>query len=164
MIEYSAFFGAIQIFQYLLTNKAELTPSLWRYAIHSNNAELIHFLEINKVPPPIYIINCPKMYEHMHPKTKSNDLGNNYINCLIESIKCHHNDIADYIENNFINEQNLQIKEKILSNYIKYHNYSYFQTDIICDYGFFYLCLYNYNILVNLLLEKKDKEIQSIII
>ena len=52
LIEYSAFFGSIQIFRYLLMNNAELTPSLWLYAIHSKNAELIHLLESNEVPPP----------------------------------------------------------------------------------------------------------------
>ena len=28
----------------------------------------------------------------------------NYEQCLIESIKCHYNDIADYIENNLIDQ------------------------------------------------------------
>ena len=36
LIEYSAFFGSIQIFQYLLMNNAELTPSLWLYAIRAS--------------------------------------------------------------------------------------------------------------------------------
>ena len=44
LIEYSAFFGSIRIFNYLVTNKAELKPSLWLYTIHSNNAEIIQFL------------------------------------------------------------------------------------------------------------------------
>lgn len=35
----------------------ELTPSLWLYSIHSKNADLIHFLESNKVSPPIYTNN-----------------------------------------------------------------------------------------------------------
>ena len=35
-------------------NKAKLTPFLWLYTIHSKNSELIHLLESNEVPPPIF--------------------------------------------------------------------------------------------------------------
>ena len=51
LIEYAAFFGSIQIIRYLKYSKVQLTESLWIYAIHSNNAELIHFLEENGVKP-----------------------------------------------------------------------------------------------------------------
>lgn len=44
LIEYAAFFGSIQIVQYLKYNEVQLNFSLWFYSIHSNNAELIHFL------------------------------------------------------------------------------------------------------------------------
>lgn len=52
IIEYASFFGSIQIFQYLIMNKVELKPSLWLYAIHSQNAELISLLEENKIDRP----------------------------------------------------------------------------------------------------------------
>ena len=150
LIEYSAFFGSIQIFQYLLLNNAELTESLWLYAIHSKNAELIHLLESNKISPPKFMNN-----------------NNSYLKCYIESIKCHHNDFVDYIENNLMiqNEtESKQIKEEIISNIIKYHNYKFFQTDTIKEQGFFYLYLYNYKKLVDFLLIEKDKEIKTKII
>lgn len=51
LIEYAAFFGSLKIFNYLIENKIELTPSLWLYAIHSNKMELIHILENNKIVP-----------------------------------------------------------------------------------------------------------------
>ena len=54
LIEYAAFFGSIQIFQYLKMNRAEMNPSLWLYAIHGQNAEIIHKLESESVPLP----NC----------------------------------------------------------------------------------------------------------
>ena len=57
LIEYSAFFGSIQIFQYLLLNNVELKPTLWLYAIHSKKGELIHFIESNEVHPPNYMKN-----------------------------------------------------------------------------------------------------------
>ena len=152
LIEYSAFFGSIQIFRYLLMNNAELTPSLWLYAIHSKNAELIHLLESNEVPPP--------KSKRNKKEEKSNT---NYEECLIESIKCHHNDIADYIENNFINqtEKDSEEKEEIISNCIKYHNYLHFQKDIIIDHGFFYLSFYHYDQLFEHLLKFKEKLIEE---
>ena len=74
LIEYAAFFGSIEIFQYLKYNNVPLTPSLWIYAIHSNNANLIHILEENNVSPP----------------------KDSYITCLKEAKKCHHNNVASY--------------------------------------------------------------------
>ena len=134
-------------------NNAELTPSLWLYSIHSKNAELIHLLESNKIKPPSLMTN-----KNFNIKDES------YIRCLIESIKCHHNDFSEYIENNFIQEKEIespQIKEEILFNIIKYYNYSYFQINLIKEKGFFYLCLCNYQELVELLLKEKEDEIKN---
>ena len=39
LIEYTAFYGAIQILNYLNKRGVELTSSLWIYTIHSKNAE-----------------------------------------------------------------------------------------------------------------------------
>lgn len=74
LIEYAAFYGAITIFNYLRMSGAELTPKLPIYAIHSNNAELIHIVEE---------LNFKKEV-------------NFEINCINESIKCHHLEIANY--------------------------------------------------------------------
>ena len=82
VIENAAFFGSIQIIRYLKYNKATLTNSLWLYTIHSKNAELIHFLEENKIEP-----------ERNQKTTKEP-----FDDVFIESIKCHHNDIALYIK------------------------------------------------------------------
>ena len=106
LIEYSAFFGSIQIFRFLLMNKVQLKPSLWLYSIHSNNAELIHLLESYEILP----------------------MNGMYNGCLIESIKCHHNAIAEYIDNNLLTKTGKQ-NSYILSNIMKYHNYSYFPYD-----------------------------------
>ena len=142
LIEYSAFFGSIQIYQYLKMNGAELTPSLWLYAIHSKNAELIHILESDNVNP------------------KSDDFDNEYLGCFIESIKCHHNDFADYIETNFfIQEEKHSYEEAIICNSIKYHNYIYFETESVKKHGFFYLALSKYNKLADILLKENEKEI-----
>ena len=41
LLEYSVFFGSINIVKYLMNNGVKLTNSLWPFAIHSNNAEMI---------------------------------------------------------------------------------------------------------------------------
>lgn len=80
LIEYASFYGSIQIVRYLQYNNVPLSDSLWLYAVHSNNADLIHFLEENKVRQE----SSYKLYE--------------------ESVICHHNDVAGYIKDNFLNE------------------------------------------------------------
>ena len=87
LIEYAAFFGSIQIFQYLRLNNVQLTPSLWGYAIHSNNGEIIHILESNEIKP-----------------IKLDDEEDPYESILKESILCHHNDVANYINNNLLKQ------------------------------------------------------------
>ncbi|KAK8839930.1 hypothetical protein M9Y10_031645 [Tritrichomonas musculus] len=79
LIEYSAFFGSIQIFQYLLKNNAEMKSDLWSYAIHGRNPEIIFLLEENKVVHDDKIIK--------------------------ESIKCHHNEITEYFLDNAIEKE-----------------------------------------------------------
>lgn len=139
LIEYAAFFGSIKIFQYLRLNKVELESSLWFYAIHSNKAELIHLLEECHIELP----------------------DSFYLKLLKESIKCHHNSIANYFINNYINESDavFQIKNSINENIVSYcfhyHNY-----DFIPDYFndkrvFIYMCKYNYVKLVKLFIENE---------
>ena len=64
----------------------------------------------------------------------------------------------------FQEEKDPERKEAIVSNYIKYHNYYYFETEAIKDHGFFYLDLYKYNELFNLLLKEKEEGIKLRII
>ncbi|KAK8881805.1 hypothetical protein M9Y10_044441 [Tritrichomonas musculus] len=93
LIEYSAFFGSIQIFHYLLFNKVELRPELWLYAIHGRNAEIIHMIEEN----------------HIKPKDES------YTECFFNSIKCYHNEIAAYIHDNLYDkEKQIVTKRRII--------------------------------------------------
>ena len=127
LAEYAAFFGSIQIFKYLLLNQVKLTPSSWIYAIHSRNPEIIHLLEENNIEP--------------HDK--------NYNGCLKESIKCHHNEIADYFINNFIDEKYLIFSKKEFGNNIfddcfHYQNLYFLQDNIYQRFLFYYACKYNY--------------------
>ena len=132
LIEYAAFFGSIQIIQYLKLNNVELKPSLWLYAIHSKNAEIIHFLEENHVEP-------------------SDSL---FKECIKESIKCHHTEITEYIITNFIDENNYN--ENIFNYSFRYYNYMFFPNEFDNQSVIFNLCEYNYVELVKFFLENEN--------
>ena len=123
LIEYAAFFGSIQIFNYLFKNEVQLTPSLWLYAMHGKNPEIIKILEDNKIVP----------------EDKS------YKECLREAIKCHHNEIVVYIKSNLIHNQ-IDVDEFIESESIKYYNYLLFPNyDKLYNRNNFYnFCKYDY--------------------
>lgn len=143
IIEYSAFYGSIQIFQYLKMNKVLLTPSLWNYSIHSQNSELIQILIERKVLPPF----------------------NSYEKVLLKAVKCHHNDIASYIEENFMTSNNYQSrKDDVIATSFNSYNYAFFPDDFLQNSVFFYLCKFKYEEFVKLYLEAKKEEIEKIII
>ena len=137
LIEYSAFYGSIQIFQYLKMNGVNLTPSLWIYAIHGKNPDIIHLLEENHVQP----------YE------------NSFNTCFYESIKCHHSDITNYFSINYMQNEN-----NGLSFGIKYHNYIFLQNQIINQSSFYDLCLYDYPFLVYAFIEEGSIDVNEIVI
>ena len=134
MIEYAAFFGSIQIFKYLQLNNVRLEPSLWIYSIHSKNPELIHLLEENEVKP----------------------VDNSFDEVLKESIKCHHNEITDYIIDNLLdkNIEKIYIENKFIKNIFYYcfcyQNYQYFPKKIDNKFFYFYLCMFDYFELVKI--------------
>ena len=143
LIEYAAFFGSIQIFKYLYLNKAEISSKIWNYSIHGYNPELINFLEINNIEPD--------------DKT--------YRTCLKESIKCHHNDVADYFINNYVNEEDNQIfNENAIAYSFHYHNYLYFPKEADCRFFFYYACEYNYFNVVKYFIHNRNININDSII
>lgn len=157
LIKYAGFFGSIKIVQYLFSKTVKITPSLWLYSIHSKNIELIHLLESARSKEEeeneeIYKnLDIIQYIELMNSKETIDSFQ-----YLTESIKCHHNDIADYAKNNLVN--NSEGKKEIILNCMKYHNYKYFKIDTLTDYEFFYLNFYNYNEIVNLQMKKNEKE------
>ncbi|KAK8843653.1 hypothetical protein M9Y10_024716 [Tritrichomonas musculus] len=139
LIEYAAFFGSIQIFQFLHKSGVQLTQSLWFYAIHSDNADLIHFLEENNMKPE----------------------GLNLNKLISESMKCHHNNIANYFQNNYGGEITL------ISS-LKYYNFAFLESDMLNKKSFIDFCKYDYYQLVYFFLKKANidinqKQINSII-
>ena len=141
LIEYAVFFGSIQIFNFLKLNEVKLTPSLWLYAIHGKNGDIIHSLEENGINPN----------------------NNSYKECLNESIKCHHNDIANYILDHYLSNEKENLND-IMVNSLKYYNLYFEQKDLINESSFFYLCKYDYYIPVTILLNEKDIDINTTII
>ena len=140
IIEYATFFGSIQIFNYLRNKGVVLSPSLWYYAVHSNNAEIIQILEENQIKPK----------------------DGSYKEIFRESIKCHHNDIAEYIQSNYLVNENE--KEEEVVNGIRYHNFEFIKKEQINEKTFFYLCKYDYYTLVSFLMSTKNIDINQKII
>ena len=140
LIEYAAFFGSIQIFQYLKYNNVELTDSLWKYAIHSNNAELIHIIEENLNKPSKQI----------------------YESCFLESIKCHHNNIAKYFRDTFLLMKNEdQMNESTFDTILTHYNYEFFPHNFGKNIIFASLFEYGYLKLVDLYLKAKENLIKQ---
>lgn len=133
LIEYAAFFGSIQIFNYLRFNKAELNDSLWFYSIHGQNPDIIHFLEDNKI--------------------EKNDKD-----CIIEAIKCHCNDLVDYFNNIAvfdIKEQN-QIEKSFHLQSMESYNFKYMQSDLIDISLFEAICKFDYYCIAEIILKSTD--------
>ncbi len=148
LLEYCAFFGSIQIFKFLIRSKVPLSDSLWEYAIHGNNLELIDFLKNKK----------------QKPKDAT------YRSCLEESIKCHHINISNHIISNIINTQDelLNQKNKYNKNIhyysFHYHNYTFLTKELDHRFLFFYACQFNYYSLVRFYLMNKNVNINEKVI
>ena len=146
IIEYATFFGSMEIINFIIKNE-EINPisSMWEYSIHSENNELIHYLQDNEIIPR----------DTKHETT------------LKESIKWHHNYVSRYILNYLIKEEDLENDaENDYSNNlyrfsVEYDNYSFFPNNIKYKYMFHYLCEFDYCTLVNLYLTTENIDINS---
>ena len=141
LIEYAAFFGSIQIFQYLRLNNVDLNPSLWLYAIHGQNPDIIHLLEESEVIPK----------------------NNSFEQCLEMAIECHQNDIANYIYDNLLDQKNINkdFDMNFHSYCFRFVNFAFFPNDIDFEYYLSYLCKYGYFTLVDLFIKSKGFDIQN---
>ena len=118
----------------------ELKPSIWLYAIHSQNAELFHLLDSLNVDQPkidygkrnlgeVTMFYCyfqmADYFDELYGK------GDKYERSFFECVKCRHNNIANYIKNNLFsqNESDLLKNEKIISAVFQNFNYEYYPTD-----------------------------------
>lgn len=131
LIEYAAFFGSIQIFNFLRMNYVEVSGSLWFYAIHGNCADVIHLLEQISVRPK------------------------SYKKCFEEAVKCHHNGIAGYILDNLLNEEDIGFEKDCLSFYFSYFNFHFFPDEYDNEFIIYCACKYDYTALFKMLLKDK---------
>ena len=111
---------------------------MWNHAIHCKKADIIHLLE------------------------EDQESSISYIHCFNESIKSHHNDIAHYFKDNFINDYGFDKQNKYnydqnyIENIFHYYNYEFFPDDFKNPFIFDYLCKYNYIEMVKILLNLKE--------
>lgn len=118
LIQYAAFFGSIQIFQYLKMNSVYLDQSLWEFAIHGQSPEIIHLLEENRITLP---------------KEKLPGL-------IEEAIKCHYSNIATYL----INKDDELKPDSFYRFAYTYYNFEFFLEEMNYGYIFLFACDYDY--------------------
>ena len=133
LIEYAAFYGSSQIFNYLMKNKVFTSNLLILYAIHGGDQEMIHVLRENK------------------------ELLDNYycVKTINESIKCHCNGLAKYI----IKRSNLDDISNFVNTFsLKHYNFAFIQKSEISKDSFIQLCKYDYFNLVDFFINKLSQE------
>ena len=134
LIEYASYFGSIQIFKYLYMNNAHISDDIWYYAIHGRHPEIIHMIEKHN-------FDNPKL---------------DYDKYLFKSMKYYHNEIANYIMQNYYKDTcEDESKIELLNSYyaIEYYNFEFVNVkNKIQDY-FIYFCMYGFTSLVNFLIE-----------
>ena len=91
LIEYAAYYGSIQIFQYLKFNNVDLKKSLWDFVIHSNKPEMIHLMEELQIEPE-----------------------KDYVQYYIKAVQNHHNNIARYFKENFLNSEDIPNAQNLI--------------------------------------------------
>ena len=141
-----------------MNSDPSLKRSCWLYAIHCPNEEVIGLLESNHINAPSPDFDSPnkntnsKYYEFVDP----NDI------IVKEAIKCHHNEVAYYILNSFVNQKtnNLNIENNFDKNIyayaFQYFNFEFFPNDQNYKFILYYACKFNYFNLVELLMKGKN--------
>ena len=142
LLKYASFFGSIKIVQYIIRKTKKVDSEMWIYSIHANNAKMIHLLEEYQIEPD------PKQI-------------------LRESIKCHHNEVSNYIINYLIKEKDLQnnIENNYYDNLYRYaaesYNYCFFPANMKYKNMFLYLFEFDYYTLVKLYLTEGNIDINA---
>lgn len=121
LIDYSAFFGSVEIFKYLLSNNDQITPELWFYAIHGQNLEIIKLLQEKNV----------RCRDH------------SFVTVLEESFKCHNGEVTKYVKDNLTTIRANQ-ETDVLSRSTKYYDYENFPNNLNNQFAFCYLCQADY--------------------
>ena len=138
LIQYSAFFGATNIFKYLSSRESViLDSSIWEYAIHGENLEIVKIIEDKKIE------------FHVHNAT------------LLESlIQCHNPDIFNYFKKNYydVKKNNQKLQERIYGYSLKYRNYTLVSSEAFRP-SFLLKCIYEYNLIDTLKKLEESKKL-----
>ncbi|KAK8854148.1 hypothetical protein M9Y10_016705 [Tritrichomonas musculus] len=157
-IEYSAFFGSIKIFKYLLSAKKEFTNSILSFAIHGRNIEIIQLIE-GKF------------------KFKPSDMA--LVESFVESLRVFHNELTDHLYEKYYN--NPQLRKKLSTNCFQYFNFISFIDEMINEVSqafqlcnekgnkesnnmFCHLCESDYIKFVELFLKEKNLNVNAVLI
>lgn len=143
LIEYTTFYGAIQIFKYLKINNVEMNSDLWLFSIHSRNEEIIQILEDENITPP---------NDNLENAEQPDD---SFEKCLEEAVKCNHNEIADYIQLSLMKENS----KHLLKYAITYFNFQYIQKDLINESDLIYFIKKDYYIIVEEFIKNKRVDV-----
>lgn len=129
------------------------------YHLHcGQNLEIIHILENKKVQPE------DETYDEIYK----------------ESIKCHHNNIANYIKENLLKQNEGEKKDdeeeeedvedddenNVKNSFIfalKYYNFAFIQSDMINDSVLFDLCKYDYYFFIDSILKTTNVDVNNIV-
>lgn len=123
IFDYAVFYGSLKIFNYILSENTILHPTIWPYAIHGANTEIIDIL-----------------------LTKNIEIDN-FSECLKESINCRNDNVTKHILNKYyttIEEKKFFAAKFSLESY----NFAYFRASLIERDAIFELCGYDYGYLV----------------
>ncbi|KAK8849329.1 hypothetical protein M9Y10_018701 [Tritrichomonas musculus] len=108
------------------------------FSIHGRNAELIHILEENI-----------KYEDSLITKIS------------VESIKCHHNDISNYIVNNIVKKYKKlfdvfrSFNNNLITYGLHYYNYEFMTSNMTHSFTFYNACKYDHISFVKLLFDEK---------
>ena len=174
LIEYAAYFGSVKIFKYLYSQNVQMKPKLLTYSIHGANMEIFHLLEKNKS-----LLEEPKKKGYSAFKNEFGEFEYDvedliHFNskrtirdkCLIEAIRCHHNEMVRYILKKWFKKKDESL---IISKSVQSLNFELIEEYFKCEDTFYYLCKHDYYTLAVLLLKTKKinvskKAISNIII
>lgn len=157
LIEYATFYGSVEIFNYLVSNGVKLTDSLWQYAVH-NNSNIFSFLEKNLIKEKDQERN--KDEDEDEEETESFP----FKQTVIESIKCHNNELANHLLVHYKSEINKKPKlgkfkykfdKYIVLSSFRFYNAAFFPKKVINNDIFMYLCNYDYLPMVKVFLSRK---------
>ena len=142
LIEYAAFFGSIQIFKYLRSKKVIENNSLYTYAVHGNNLEIIDLIEKNNH-------KMMKRYCEQY---------------LFESLQFHNNEMTNHIKNKYFSKGKSFYIEPLIKKSLKNHNLGFIDASLINESSFFYLTQYDYPLFVDILLKTKNINVNEKVI